>query len=147
MTTLHANKHVPYSCEEMYNMISDISSYALFVPYCIKSEVNYRDNDEMQATIEVGVLGMTQSLIMRGFLQTNKIIEMRLVGGPFSRLECFWRFEPLVNGSSISFDLEFKFTNRMLSMLVDLESFMAKAIDAFTKRAQEIYGDRDFVSS
>ncbi|OGV26384.1 MAG: hypothetical protein A3F18_03455 [Legionellales bacterium RIFCSPHIGHO2_12_FULL_37_14] len=142
MTKLHASKTAPYSCENMYNLVNDVASYPLFLPFCTKGEVHYQDNDEMQASIEVSVLGMTQTLTTRNFLKLHKMIEMRLQGGLFSHLEGFWRFEPTQEGSIVTFDIEFAFSNRMLSMFIDLESFMGKIITAFEKRAHEVYGEK-----
>ena len=66
---------------------------------------------------------------------------MRLVDGPFSHLEGFWRFEETTNGCLVVFDLEFEFAGKMFSMLLGpiFEQVADKMVDSFCERADTIY--------
>ena len=142
MTIVKKSRVVPYSCEKMYNLVNDIEHYGEFLPYFDRSEVHHRDEDEVQATLHVSVAGMSKSFTTRNRLQANKMIKLRLVDGPFSHLEGFWRFDETPEGCLISFDLEFDFAGRMVSMLLGpvFEQVTDKMVDAFCDRAQEMYG-------
>ncbi len=72
------------------------------------------------------------------------MIEIRLVDGPFSHLEGFWRFDEVPEGCKVSFDLEFEFAGRMFSMLLGpvFEQVTDKMVDAFCDRAEMLYGKR-----
>ncbi|MDF1678750.1 MAG: type II toxin-antitoxin system RatA family toxin [Legionellaceae bacterium] len=144
MTVVKRARETAYSCEEMYKLVDDIESYHEFLPYFSHAIVHHRDEDEVQATLEVQAAGMTKSFTTRNRLQANKMIELRLVDGPFSHLEGFWRFDATETGSVISFDLEFEFSGRMLSMLLGpvFEQVTDKMVDAFCERAEALYGSR-----
>lgn len=86
---------------------------------------------------------MNKSFTTRNRLQANKMIEIRLVDGPFSHLEGFWRFDSVGDGCRISFDLEFEFAGRMMSMLLGpiFEQITDKMVDSFQERARAMYGE------
>ncbi len=142
MTIVKKFRVVSFSCEQMFNLVNDVESYAEFVPYFSESVVHHRDEDEVQATLIIAAAGMSKSFTTRNRLQTNKMIEIRLVDGPFSHLEGFWRFDEVPEGCHISFDLEFDFAGRMLSMLLGpiFEQITDKMVDAFCDRAKILYG-------
>jgi len=142
MTIVKKSRVVPFSCEQMYNLVNDVENYGEFVPYFSKSVVHHRDQDEVQATLVIAAAGMSKSFTTHNRLQTNKMIEIRLVDGPFSHLEGFWRFDDTPEGCHISFDLEFDFAGRMMSMLLGpvFEQVTDKMVDAFCDRAKVLYG-------
>lgn len=142
MAVIKKSKLVPYSCEQMYTLVNDIESYSEFLPYFSKSIVHHRDEDEVKATLVISAAGMEKSFTTHNRLQTNKMIEMRLVEGPFSHLEGFWRFDDSPEGCLVSFDLEFTFSSKMLAMIVGpvFEQVSDKMIDAFSGRAKVLFG-------
>ncbi|MDP3562823.1 MAG: type II toxin-antitoxin system RatA family toxin [Legionellaceae bacterium] len=142
MTAVKKSRVVAYSCKQMYDLVNDIERYPDFVPYFSSSVVHHRDEDEIQATLSIAAAGMSKSFTTRNRLQANKMIEMRLVDGPFSHLEGFWRFDEVLEGCHISFDLEFEFAGRMFSMLLGpiFEQVTDKMVDAFCDRAVGVYG-------
>ncbi|MBA3537535.1 MAG: type II toxin-antitoxin system RatA family toxin [Tatlockia sp.] len=142
MTIVKKSRVIPYSCEQMYQLVDNVEHYHEFLPYCSESLVHHRNEDEVQATLVIAAAGMTKSFTTRNLLQANKMIEIRLVSGPFSHLEGFWRFDEAPGGCQISFDLEFEFAGRMFSMLLGpvFEQVTDKMVDAFCSRAEVIYG-------
>lgn len=142
MTIVKKSRIVPFSCGQMYALVNAIEQYKEFLPYCTQSTVHHRDEDEVQATLDIGAGGMSKSFTTRNRLQVNKMIEIRLVDGPFSHLEGFWRFDEVDGGCKISFDLEFEFAGRMFSMLLGpvFEQVTDKMVDAFCDRAGVVYG-------
>jgi len=141
MTVVKRAREVNFTCQQMYNLVDDIENYHEFLPYFEKSVVHHRDEDEVQATLMIAAGGMNKSFTTRNRLQAGKMIELRLVDGPFSHLEGFWRFDPTDTGSMITFDLEFEFSGRMLSMLLGpvFEQVTDKMVDAFCERAEALY--------
>ncbi len=143
MTIVKRSRTVPYTCEQMYGLVNEVENYAQFLPYCSESKVHHRDDDEVQATLVIGAAGMSKSFTTRNRLQVNKMIEIRLVDGPFNHLEGFWRFdEEQDGGCKISFDLEFEFAGRLVSMLLGpvFDQVTDKMVDAFCDRAVAVYG-------
>lgn len=142
MTIVKRSRTVPYSCEQMYGLVNEVELYAEFLPYCAESRVHHRNADEVQATLVIGAAGMSKSFTTRNLLQENKMIEIRLVDGPFSHLEGFWRFDEVAGGCQISFDLEFEFAGKIFSMLLGpvFDQVTDKMVDAFCDRALAVYG-------
>src|SRR3990167_1795341 len=138
MTIVKKSREVPFSCEQMYTLVNDIDKYHEFVPYFTSSEVHHRDENEIQATLNISAAGVNKSFTTKNRLQPNKMIEMRLVEGPFNHLEGFWRFDKIEQGCHVMFDLEFEFAGRMLSMLLGpiFEQITDKMVDAFCQRAE-----------
>ena len=146
MTLISRNALVPYSVEEMYQLVDDIESYADFLPWCRSTQVLSRNENEVQASIEIARGALNKSFTTLNRLQKNKMIEMRLVEGPFRHLEGFWRFDALKDGSAsrISLDLDFEFESKLIALAVGpvFNQIANTMVDAFCKRAVEVYGER-----
>ena len=145
MESVDRSALVPYTPGEMFALVSDIESYPQFLPWCQGTRILSRDIDEVRASIEFAVRGVTRSFTTRNRHQVNKMIEMHLVDGPFSRLDGFWRFDPLgEEGSKIALFLEYDFANRMLGLVVGpvFGQIANTLVDAFQQRAVENYGRR-----
>lgn len=143
MTSVKKSRLVDYSCEQMFALVDNVEQYAEFLPYCTESIVHFRNPEEVQATLVIALAGFNKSFTTRNHLQANKMIEIRLVDGPFSHLEGFWRFDPVEEGKcSISFDLEFEFAGYLVSTLIGpvFEQVANKMVDAFCDRATQLYG-------
>lgn len=144
MTVINRHALVPYSSEQMYELVDDINSYHQFLPWCSSSEELSRSDDEVKACIELAKGKVRKSFTTLNRVQKNKMIEMRLVNGPFKHLEGFWRFDALNGGKAckVSLDMEFEFSNKLLSMTVGpvFNTISNSLVDAFVKRAEEVYG-------
>lgn len=144
MTVVQKSRIIHFSCEQMFNLVNDVERYAEFLPYCAESIVLLRNDDEVQATLVIAAAGMKKSFTTRNRHQLNKMIEIRLVDGPFSHLEGFWRFDEVPEGCKVAFDLEFEFAGRMFSLLLGpiFEQITDKMVDAFCERAESLYSER-----
>ena len=136
---------LPYTADEMYALVSDILTYPQFLPWCSGTEILSQEGEELSARIGFSVGGVSQSFTTRNRLQSGKEIAMQLVDGPFSQLEGRWRFEPLGDaGCKISLLLEYDFSSKMVSLVVGpvFNKIANTLVDAFQKRAVEVYGER-----
>ena len=134
---------VPYAPSAMYALVNDIESYPKFLPWCRSARVARRSDDEVRATLELARGGIQKSFTTCNRLQKDKMIEMRLVEGPFRRLEGYWRFQRLdENACKVSLDLDFEFSSGLLSMAFGpvFHQIASTLVDAFCKRAVEVYG-------
>lgn len=129
----------------MYALVDDIQAYPDFLPWCKNSKILYRDDDQVKATLYLAKRGLDLSFTTCNRLQKDKMIEMRLMKGPFRHLQGFWRFESL-RGSAcrVSLDLEFELGNRLLRLTIApiFSQVTNSLVDAFAKRAKQVYGKR-----
>lgn len=145
MATVKKSALVLYSAAEMYALVGDIEAYPRFLPWCRSSRVLSSNDDEVRATIEMVKGGIHKSFTTCNRMQRHKMIDIRLLEGPFKRLEGYWRFEPLrANASKVSLDMEFEFANHLLRMAVEpvFKQIANSLVDAFCKRAVDLYGKR-----
>ncbi|MBY0545027.1 MAG: type II toxin-antitoxin system RatA family toxin [Gammaproteobacteria bacterium] len=142
MTVINRSKVVEFSAAQMYGLVNDIDNYPVFLPWCTKSIVLSRSSDEIRAELTLSKGGLEKSFTTCNRLQENKMIEVRLVSGPFKQLEGFWRFEHLDDNScKVSLDLEFEFSNFLISMALGpvFNQIANNLVDAFCQRALDLY--------
>lgn len=145
MTTIKRSIWVPYTTAEMYMLVDNIERYPEFLPWCKATAIHSRNANEVQASITVAKGAVQQSFTTLNRLQVSKMIEVRLVKGPFRHLQGYWRFDAAdPTGSQITFDLEFEFSSKLIALTVGpvLQKVAESFIDAFHQRAKDIYGDR-----
>lgn len=143
MTTVRRSALVPFTSQQMFDLVNDIPSYPKFLPWCRSSRVLSADADMIRASIEIAHGSLSKAFTTRNRLQQGKMIEIRLETGPFRHLEGYWRFDPLgESGCRVSLDLDFEFANRIISMALGpiFNHITVTLVDSFTKRARDIYG-------
>jgi ribosome-associated toxin RatA of RatAB toxin-antitoxin module len=143
MPNIHKSALVPYSTAQMFALVDDIDSYAQFLPWCRASQVLSRSEDEVRATLEIAHGSLRKSFTTCNRTQRDKMIEMRLEEGPFRHLEGFWRFDVLgEQASKVSLDLDFEFSSKLVGLAMGpvFSQIANSLVDAFTKRAVQVYG-------
>jgi ribosome-associated toxin RatA of RatAB toxin-antitoxin module len=144
-TSINKSALVAYTPAEMFALVNDIESYPGFLPWCRSARVTWREGDELKACIEMAKGSVQKAFTTHNRQQPNKMIEIRLVEGPFKQLEGFWRFDPLGDQAcKVSLDLEFEFANRMLDMVIGpiFSQIANTLVDSFQQRAVDVYGKR-----
>lgn len=133
---------VPYSAEQMYQLVNDINTYPAFLPGCTGSRVLDRSADMMVASVDVSKIGINKTFTTRNTLDKNRSINMQLVDGPFRKLVGGWQFTSLSNDACrVELHLDFEFTNKMVELAFGkaFKDLVGGMINAFTQRAKEIY--------
>ncbi len=136
---------VPFSAEQMFDLVADVPSYPEFLPLCAGAAASEEGADVL-ATVEMSVAGLKKSFTTRNTNVRPDRIDLQLVDGPFSELEGSWVFENLGDdGSKVSLELEFEFGSRLLAAAVGpvFEKLSNSMIDAFTQRAGVVYGGQN----
>lgn len=133
---------VPYSAEQMYQLVNDVESYPQFLPGCSGSRVLDESDSQMMAAVDVSKAGISKTFTTRNILVSNKSIMMQLVDGPFRKLMGGWRFTPLGDDACrIEFQLDFEFTNKLIELAFGrvFKELASNMVQAFTLRAKEVY--------
>ncbi|MDX1517004.1 MAG: type II toxin-antitoxin system RatA family toxin [Woeseiaceae bacterium] len=143
MRQVHRSALVTHSAMDMFALVDDIDSYPQFLPWCRDAEVHSRRGDVVEATLTIHRAGLRKSFRTRNTNRPGEAIDVELHSGPFRRLDGGWRFTSLGDGGSrVALDLEFEFDNRMLDLAFGrvFEEICNSLVDAFTRRADEVYG-------
>lgn len=136
---------VPYSAEQMYQLVIDVLSYPAFLPGCVNSRVLERETDRMTASMEVRKAGISKTFTTRNTLISNRSILMQLADGPFRKLHGGWNFTPLnAQSCRIEFHLDFEFTSKLIEFAFGriFKELTGNMVQAFILRAKEIYCNR-----
>jgi len=147
MKTVHKSVLIWYSPQEMYALVIDVASYPQFLPWCDRGAVLESYEGGMLAEIGISFSGIKQSFQTRNVHVDGSRVELKLVKGPFSNLDGDWNFVPIGDGSQracrIEFTMNYRFENATLSKLVGpvFDKIASTLVEAFVKRAQQVYGD------
>ncbi|SUT93229.1 type II toxin-antitoxin system RatA family toxin [Actinobacillus lignieresii] len=143
MPIVNQSSLVPYSAEQMYQLVNDYEKYPQFLSGCIGAKTISRGNNELEAELQIQKLGISQSFSTHNKMLPNERIEMKLVNGPFRQLQGTWNFRPFDEQScKISLYLEFEFSNPVVGMVFGkiFNELTLKMVNAFKQRAKEVYG-------
>ena len=133
---------VPFSAEQMYQLVNDVESYPDFVPGCAGARVMDADDNSMTAAVDVSKAGIKKTFVTRNHLFPGESIDMELVEGPFQKLVGGWKFVALdVDACKIELNLDFEFTNILVEKAFGhvFNELAANMVKAFTQRARDMY--------
>lgn len=144
MPTVNKSLIVPYSVEQMYNLVNAIESYPEFLPWCKSTEIHTRSDNELKATIQLSKGPMTYSITTENQMQPHERISMQYIDGPFRHCSGTWEFKPTDKAQEtlVTFNMDYQFANRLAAIAIEpvFNPISNSLIDAFYKRAEQIYG-------
>jgi len=139
-------KHLPYTPEQMFDLVADVDSYSEFAPWCIASRVNKRESASVfYADLVVGYKLFRERFSSKVILNRPNEISIEYLKGPLKNLRNSWKFirQP-DNSCLIDFAVEFEFSNVALQALANMffNEVVKRMVGAFEARAQDLYGPR-----
>jgi len=144
MTTITRNSLVMYTPEQMYDLVNDIEAYPSFLPRCRASKIISQSEEEVSASLDLAKGGIHHVFSTRNKLTPGKAIDIQLIDGPFQHLEGHWQFTMIGDnqGCRVQLDMDFEFSNRLISLALGpvFTQISGSLVDAFCKRADDIYG-------
>ena len=143
MSVVEKSVLVGYSAQQMFALVDAVEAYPQFLPWCERAHVSHRDESRTRATLHINYHGARQSFTTENAKEPPHKMSVRLVEGPFRVLDGEWCFIALrENACKIEFRLHYEFSSRLLEMLVGpVFTYIANTmVDAFVKRADELYG-------
>ena len=127
----------------MYRLVEDVDAYPEFLPWCRDVEVHLREGNVVEATLELHRGKISRRFRTRNTMQPTESMRLELVSGPFRHLAGGWAFQQLGDaGSKVTLHMEFEFDSRTLDVMIGrfFEGICNSLVDAFTRRADSIYG-------
>lgn len=134
---------LPYSPEQLFDLVADIDRYRDFLPWCLGSRVTKRDGDVAIADLVIGFKMLRETYTSKVTFDRPHAIEVAYLKGPFRRLDNRWRFEPAENGQCrIYFFVEFEFGPALLKRVMEplFHEAVRRMVRAFETRAADLYG-------
>jgi len=143
----HAEKRsMPYSAQQMYNLVADVGSYPDFLPWCaaarIRKQTEYENYVVMDADLVIAFKVFRERFGSRVTLDSNDTkIVVEYLDGPFKYLKNSWHFVDTENGCEVDFYVDFEFKSKILQTLIGVVfgEAMNRIVRAFEARADEMY--------
>jgi len=133
---------VHHTARQMYELVADVDAYENFLPWCRSSRLISANDDEICGEIEVARAGVAQKFSTCNKIEPGKRMNIKLVNGPFRKLDGAWDFTELSDQAcKVSLRLEFEFSGKLINAAFGkVFSVIANdLVDAFCKRADEVY--------
>ncbi len=136
-------RRLPWSAEQMYELVADVARYGEFLPWVIATRIRSDSETEMIADMLVGFKALREKFTSRVIKQRPARIEVIYVDGPMRDLDNVWEFRALDDGGcEIEFMVSFTFRNAMFEKLAGqyFDRAFRKMVGAFEARAEALYG-------
>ena len=134
---------LPYTAKQMYQLVDNIDEYAEFLPLCQSSRVISRHDNIVRASLCIAKGGFSRSFTTENYMTPYSLIDIRLVDGPFKKLEGFWHFQDKPQGQCIiRLELEYEFSTPLVgTFFAPLFHQVAHSlVGSFKIRSNEVYG-------
>jgi len=137
-------KRLPFTQQQLFDLVADVDRYQEFLPWCVASRVNSRKNNVIHADLVIGFKMFREKFTSEVTLTQPERIDVKYAHGPFKYLDNHWRFIPDDDGAhtTIDFYVDFEFRSRLLQTLIGavFGEAVQRMVRAFEKRAHAIYG-------
>ena len=120
MSRFSKSLYSPHPPQRVFEVVNDVRAYPEFVPTCVSAEVLHSDDSSLTASLGFSIGLKTLHFTTHNTLNPYESIDMRLVEGPFRRLEGHWRFSPQGNGTQIDCQIDYEFASKSMSLLFSL---------------------------
>ena len=146
MKTIEKTVLIWYSAQEMFDLVTAVSDYPEFLPWCDHATVLTQHRNGMTAELGLSMGALRQRFTTKNTHVAGQSVSLELVDGPFSNLQGLWRFTPVGNSQQrackIMFSLTYGFDSSALQAVVSpvFDGVASSLVDAFVKRAEKVYG-------
>ncbi len=135
-------RHLPYTPEQMFDMVADVKRYPEFLPWVSAMRVRQDSDTATLADMIVGFKGLRETFTSKVEKTRPAHIHVEYIDGPLKYLHNDWKFRAEPDGCAVDFAVDFQFKNRMFEMLAGQVFGVAlrRMIGAFEDRAKVLYG-------
>lgn len=136
-------KFLPWSPEQMFDLVADVERYPEFLPWLLASRVYGRQEGGFQADLIIGFKMFKERFTSKVSLERPHAVHVEYLSGPLRYLENDWRFHAVEGGGcAIDFKVDFAFKSHLFERLVGavFTEAVSRMVRAFELRAQVIYG-------
>ncbi len=147
MPTHSETRPLPYTAQQMYDLVADVAKYPEFLPWCAAARIRRTyaagDGKVMEADLVISFKVFRERFGSRVTLFDElKRIDTEYLDGPFKYMRSDWEFEDTDDGCNVSFHVDFEFKNAVLQGIIGVvfNEAMHRIVRAFEQRAAVLYG-------
>ncbi len=146
MPHIAETRHLPWSPEQMFDLVADVKRYGEFLPWVVGTRIRSDDGEEMVADMLVGFSALREKFTSKVHKHRPGAITVEYLDGPMKSLSNTWHFAADDRGGCrIEFECDFAFRNALFEKLAGqyLDRAFRKMVGAFETRAAKLYGADD----
>jgi len=143
MTQINTSACVAHTAKQMYDLVNDAAAYPRFLPMCTHVRIRSQSPEQLIATLTLSKGKIKFDFTTANTMEEGRRIDMKLIDGPFKHLHGSWRFTPNGHGCEIAFNLDFEFSNGLLSLAFGsfFKGLVESMVGAFCDQAARRYGN------
>ncbi len=137
------SRHLPYSPEQLFDLVADVARYDEFLPWVVAVRVRSSSEAETVADLVVGFNAFKERFTSRVVKERPERICVDYVEGPLKYLHNEWTFERAADGgTNVHFAVDFAFRSRLFESLAGamFDRALRRMTGAFELRAEVLYG-------
>ncbi len=146
MPSIRETRQLPYSAEQMFDLVADVDKYPEFLPWVVATRVRHDNDTEMTADMLVGFKALREKFTSKVEKDRPHSIRVHYIDGPLRDLDNNWTFRAIGEDScEIDFSVDFAFKNMMFEALAGqyIDRAFRKMVAAFETRAEDLYGSNN----
>ena len=138
----HETRSLPYTPEQMFDLVADVASYDQFLPWVSAVRIRSNSDTEMVADLMVGFKALREKFTSKVTKARPVSVDVEYLDGPLKYLRNKWRFNSDGQGGTlVDFCIEFEFRSRLFEMVAGqvFDRTLRMMIGAFEDRAAKLY--------
>jgi coenzyme Q-binding protein COQ10 len=143
MTTHAEQRHLPYTPEQLFDLVAAVDRYPEFLPWCISARIKKREGNVFYADLVIGYKLVREKFTSKVTLEKPDKIHVEYLSGPMKYLSNHWRFiREKDNSCTIDFYVDFEFRNAIFQKLMGVffNEIVRRMVSSFEERAKQLYG-------
>jgi coenzyme Q-binding protein COQ10 len=142
MPTHVENRILPYTPQQLFELITDVERYPAFLPCVVSAQISKKEENHFLADVVVGYKLISYPYHCRVHLIPDQRIDIEYLHGPFKHLYNHWALTPLNEKlTQVDFYIDFEFKTLTLQMLFQplFSEIVNRMISSFEGRAAQLY--------
>ncbi|MFN3953100.1 MAG: type II toxin-antitoxin system RatA family toxin [Pararhodobacter sp.] len=144
-------RHLPYSSQQIYDLVADVARYPEFLPWTAAARIRSRrplagrseGAEVMEADLVISFKVFRERFGSRvTLLPAEGRIETEYLDGPFSHMQSAWQVRDHEGGGcEVRFHVDFEFRNALMRKVIGVvfDEAMRRVVSAFERRADALY--------
>jgi coenzyme Q-binding protein COQ10 len=136
-------RYLPYTPEQLFDLVADVQHYDEFLPWVVAVRVRSSSEKETVADLVVGFNAFKERFTSRVVKQQSTNICVDYIDGPLKYLHNEWHFDRAPDGgTNLCFSVDFAFKSRLFESLAGamFDRALRRMTSAFEQRAAALYG-------
>ena len=138
MPTHSETRALPYTAQQMYDLVADVASYPKFLPWCAAARIRSMTPKGASLVMEADLVIFGSRVVLH---PEDMKIDTEYLDGPFRYMKSNWAFRDTDQGCEVEFFVDFEFKNVVLQGIIGVvfNEAMQRIVRAFENRAASLH--------